>query len=65
MLLDTTYTTVQKVQSCSIPEGPKGRQNTVAKHTHHKEQNIKLLNITQLGEHLTHFLIQQPIRSTL
>jgi hypothetical protein len=56
---------VQKWKSCSIPEGPKGRQNTVAKHIHHKEQNIKLLNITQLGEHLTHFLIQQPIRSAL
>jgi hypothetical protein len=38
-------TTVQKVQSCSIPEGLKGRQNTVAKHAKHRNtQKNKISN---------------------
>ena len=48
MLFGTAVQKRKKWKSCSIPEGPKGLQNTVAKNANHKEQNIKLLNITQL-----------------
>ena len=68
MLLDTTsrrFKRCNRALSLKVLRDAKiPLQSTQSTETH-KKTKYQTIEHTQLGEHLTHFLIQQPIRSTL